>query len=512
LEGLALWPASFQPGEMITNKQYQRLMSEYKKTGKIGVSAMKADVHPQTACKYVAAAQPPAELQAKHTWRTRPDPLTGIWERAEQMLGKAPELEAKELFEYLLGMYGEAGVQPVSLRSFQRRVLAWRLQHGQDKEVFFAQEHLPGKMMQLDWTNANELGVTIAGRPLEHLLCHSVLTYSNWEWASRCQSESLLSLRHGLQESLQQLGAVPERLQIDNSSAATHRVGSGGREFNPDFLSLVEHYGMKAQTIGIDCPDQNGDVESQNGHLKRRLTQHLLLRGHRDFETVPAYDVFVVKTLHKANDTRRARLAEEFKVMRPLPPSRLSEYDELSCLVSQHSTIRVKKVTYSVPARLIGQAVRVEVYEGQLKIFHARELLLSLPRASGDRGAVIDYRHIIAHLLRKPGAFEHYVHREELFPDSAFRLAYDRLVADHGERAGRLEYLHLLKLAAELGEAALSNLLGEYSSPAQPRKWTVAGLRRYLGLTRPPIVPDFQLEPELASYDALLNREVTYVG
>ena len=295
---------------MITNKQYQRLMSEYKKTGKIVVRAMKADVHPQTARKYLEAVQPPAELQAQHLWRTRPDPVAGIWEQAEQMLSQAPELEAKELFEYLCGMCGpEAGVPDTALRTFQRRVLAWRLQHGPDKEVFFAQEHLPGKMMQLDWTNANELGVTIAGRLLEHLLCHSVLPYSNWEWANRCPSESLLSLRHGLQESLHQLGVAPERLQIDNRSAATHRVGSGGREFNPDFLSLVQHYGMKPQTIGIDCPEQNGDVESQNGHLKRRLKQHLLLRGYRDFATVEAYDAFVVKVLHKANDTRRTRLA-----------------------------------------------------------------------------------------------------------------------------------------------------------------------------------------------------------
>lgn len=498
---------------MITNKQYQRLMSEYEKTGKMVVSAMKADVHPQTARKYVEAARPPAELQAQHTWRTRPDPVAGIWERAEQMLSQAPELEAKELFEYLCAMYGpEAGSVGLALRTFQRRVLAWRLQHGPDKEVFFAQEHLPGQVMQLDWTNANELGVTIAGRLLEHLLCHSVLTYSNWEWASRCQSESLLSLRQGLQASLHQLGAVPERLQIDNSSAATHRVDSGGREFNPDFLSLVQHYGMKPQTIGIDCPEQNGDVESQNGHLKRRLLQHLLLRGYRDFETVAAYDAFVVKVLHKANDPRRARLAEEFKVMRPLPPTRLSEYDELSCRVSQHSTIRVKRVTYSVPARLIGQEVRVQVYEGQLKVFHGRELLLSLGRATGERRAVIDYRHLIEHLLRKPGAFAHYVHREELFPDSSFRLAYDRLVADHGERAGRLEYLHLLRLAAELGEAAISTLVAEYSGPGHPGKWRVADLRRYLGLTQEPTLPELQLQPELASYDALLSGEVTHVG
>ena len=355
-------PVCFQPSEMITNRQYQRLMSEYEKTGKIVVSAMKADVHPQTAGKYIEAAKPPAELQAKHTWRTRSDPVAGIWERAERMLEKAPELEAKELFEYLCGMYGEqAGVDSSGLRTFQRRVQSWKLAQGPDKEVFFEQEHLPGRVMQLDWTNANELEVKASqGRVLEHLLCHSVLTYSNWEWATRCQSESLLSLRHGLQESLHRLGAVPERLQIDNSSAATHRVGSGGRDFNPDFLSLVKHYGMKPRTIGIDCPDQNGDVESQNGHLKRRLEQHLLLRGYRDFESVGAYDGFVMGVLDKADHPRRTRLAEEFKVMRPLPPSRLSEYDELvGCSVSQHSTIRVKKVVYSVPARLIGQEVRL---------------------------------------------------------------------------------------------------------------------------------------------------------
>jgi transposase len=488
-------------------------MSEYEKTGKIIVSAMKADVHPQTAGKYIEAAKPPAELQAKHTWRTRPDPVVGIWERAERMLEIAPELEAKELFEYLCGMYGEAaGVDRSGLRTFQRRVQSWKLAWGPDREVFFEQEHLPGRVMQLDWTNADELEVSIQGRPLEHLLCHAVLTYSNWEWATRCQSESLLSLRHGLQESLHRLGAVPERLQIDNSSAATHRVGSGGRDFNPDFLSLVQHYGMKPRTIGIDCPDQNGDVESQNGHLKRRLEQHLLLRGYRDFESVAAYDRFVMCVLDKANHPRRTRLAEEFKVMRALPPSRLSEYDELSCRVSQHSTIRVKKVVYSVPARLIGQQVRVEVYEGQLKIFHGRELLLSLARARGDRGAVIDYRHVIEHLLRKPGAFAHYVHREEMFPDGTFRLAYDRLVADHGERSGQLEYLHLLKLTAELGEAAIGSLVGEFSSPAQPAKWRVAGLRRYLGLEQRPTVPELHWEAELASYDALLSGEVSHGG
>ena len=504
------WPEAIpEPPQMIANKQYRKLMSEYQKEQNIVVSAMKADVHPQTARKYIQAAQSPEQLQQKHGWRTRPDPLAAIWEPAQQMLFQAPELEAKELFEYLRGIHPDQ-VSGSALRSFQRRVLQWRLQHGRDKEVFFEQEHQPGRVMQVDWTDASELAVTVRGRPLEHLLCHAVLPYSNWSWATRCQSESLLSLRHGLQEALHQLGRVPERLQMDNSSAATHRIGAGGREFNGDFLALVEHYGLKPQTIGIRKPHENGDVESRNGHLKRRLKQHLLLRGCRDFEAAEAYDRFLLTALRKGNQNCSVKLKEEWETLRPLPATRLSEYDELRCRVSQHSTIRVKKVTYSVPARLIGQEVKVEVYEGHLKILHGRELLLELARATGDRGVKIDYRHLIGHLLRKPGAFTHYVHREEFFPDSSFRLAYDRLVRDHGLRAGQIEYLHLLKLASELGESALSALVGEWAGPNRTGRWRAADLRRYLNLDAGARWPEMTLEPELSGYDALLERLVTH--
>ena len=107
--------------------------------------------------------------------------------------------------------------------------------------------------------------------------------------------------------------------------------------------------------------------------------------------------------------------------MKPLPPTRLSEYDEVYCPVGSASTIRVKKVGYSVPARLIGQELKVEVYEQRAQSFTSgRELLLALPRHCGDRGVVLDYRHVIDHLLRKPGAFERYRYREELFPSRPF--------------------------------------------------------------------------------------------
>jgi len=321
----------------------------------------------------------------------------------------------------------------------------------------------------LDWTNANELGITIEDEPYPHLLCHVVLPYSNWQWATRCQSESLLSLRHGLQEGVQRLGRVTRELRVDNSSAATHRVGAGSqRGFNPDFLSVCEHYGITPKTIGIGCPNENGDVESGNGHLKRQLHQHLLLRGHRSFGVPTDYDTFLGGVLKCANDRRAAKLAEELAVMKLLPPTRLSDYDEVYCRVNSGSTIRVKRVGCSVPARLIGHEVKVEVHEQELKLYSGRELLLKMPRHRGNRGMVLDYRHVIDHLLRKPGAFERYRYREELFPTPVFRQAYDRMVTEAGHRQGSLEYLRLLKLASEAGQSDLELMLVEYVCPPYP--------------------------------------------
>ncbi|MCZ7640705.1 MAG: hypothetical protein M5U12_34400 [Verrucomicrobia bacterium] len=56
-------------------------MSEYQATGNVTNSAMKAGMSRRIARKYLQAGQAPPELQAKHTWRTREDPLVEIWPR-----------------------------------------------------------------------------------------------------------------------------------------------------------------------------------------------------------------------------------------------------------------------------------------------------------------------------------------------------------------------------------------------------------------------------------------------
>jgi hypothetical protein len=499
-------------GEMITNQQYKRLMSEYKKTDNITDSAMKADVDRHTARKYIGAGKSPAELQAQHTWRTRPDPLEKIWDQVAAMLRDAPELEAKTLFEYFLDR-PDSGLEEGHVRTFYRRVRHWRATQGPEREVFFAQEQQPGQLMQLDWTYARELKVTIQGEELDHLFCHCVLPYSNWQWATRCISESFLSLVTGLQAALGQLCSCPLHLGTDNTSAATHeleQMPGRPRAYNSDYLELCTHYDLTPLTINVACPHEHGDVESQNRHLKRRLEQHLILRGSRDFASLEDYDRFVRGVVQAANAKRQKRLAEELACMRPLPAGRLAEYREYEPVVSSHSLIRVSKHTYSVPSRLIGHTLRVELHEAELKVYLAREFLFCLPRLRGDRGGLVDFRHVIGPLLRKPGAFVHYRHREALYPSTVFRAAYDRLVAEHGERPGVIEYLQVLKLAAEQTVEKVEPVL--QGQLALAGKWRAAQVREALVPADRKVIELAGLTPSLSAYDRLLEGEVAHVG
>jgi hypothetical protein len=231
----------------------------------------------------------------------------------------------------------------------------------------------------------------------------------------------------------------------------------------------MTHFGMEPHTIQVNSPNENGDVESLNGALKRRLKQHLLLRCSTDFDSVESYRAFLDDILHRANSIRSDRLAEELKEMPLLTASKLAEYNEHLCTVRNSSTITVNRRVYSMPSRLIGREVVVRQYEDHIDVLYKNTLQLTAPWIGRDNGNCINYRHIIGSLVRKPGAFKSYRFREELFPSEVFRWAWGSLSDNLNDRTAEREYLQLLHKAATTMqcevEEALSALRSEGSIP-----------------------------------------------
>ena len=472
-------------------------------------AAVKANIKSRkTVARYERLDKLPSELKEPRQYRTRADPFAEDWEQVEQMLSEAPELEAKTLFAWLSeqspGKYQEG-----QLRTLQRRVSDWRALN-QDKVAVLAQVHHPGEVLQSDGTWLNELEITIAGEAFDHILIHCVLPYSNWEWGAIAQSESLVAYQRALQKTFFKLGAVPCHHQTDNASAVTYQVRGqkGKRDYNPGYLALLNHFGLQPRRIHIGCPEQNGDVESSNGGLKRALHQHLLLRGSRDFATLDAYEQFIEKVMAQRNQGRQTRLTEEMAVMQPLTAQALPAYREVRVKVNRAGLIRMQNNSYSVPTSLIGHQVTVRIYEWHIEVYYRQKKVETMTRLVGQKKCQINYRHLIDSLLRKPGGFRNYRYREFLFPSLVFRQAWEQLEQWYSPRKADLTYLRVLRLAARHSEsevvAALSLLLGNTT------RWNELDVEQLVHpqmmaktpMVAPPVI-------NLSQYDRLL-QEVSY--
>lgn len=441
---------------MVTDQQVRKLMKLIQTERTYALAASKAGMDEKTARKYRRLGMLPSQCRKEHTWRTRRDPFESVWPEMEEKLENNPGLEAKTLFEDLQrrcpGAFSDG-----QLRTLQRKVKAWRALKGPPKEVFFPQKHYPGRLCQSDFCHMTKLCVSIEGQPFDHMVYHFVLTYSNWETATICFSESFESLCQGLQNALWELGAVPAKHQTDRLSVAVNN-NCDRKEFTKRYEALMRHYGMKGCKIQADKPNENGDIEQRHNRFKRAVDQALLLRGSRDFSSRGEYEIFLRRLLKQLNAGRKERQLEEIKVLRRLPQRRLNDYKRLEVKVRVSSTISVHGNVYSVKSRLIGEKVVVRLYAERLEIWYAQRLNETMPRLRGKGNHSVQYRHIIDWLVRKPGAFENYRCRDDLFPTYRFRFAYDALKRERGQRASR-EYLSILYLAAHETETGVDEAL-----------------------------------------------------
>jgi hypothetical protein len=434
---------------MVSDQQVKRLWRLAQKL-LVDAAAAKAGMDPKTARKYLRERRLPSEMRQKHTWRTRPDSFADTWEEIRQLLITEPDLQAKTLFEHLQRTYPEQ-FRDGQVRTLRRRIKYWRATEGPPREVFFAQDHRPGELCQSDFTHCRELSVTINGQAFPHLIYHFVLTYSNWETGTICYSESFESLSEGLQNALWELGGVPLEHRTDRLSAAVNNLVDR-REFTRAYEGLLRHYRINGQKIQAGQANENGDVEQRHYRFKQAIDQALMLRGSRDFASVAAYQLFLQKLFKRLNAGRQDRYFEEMNKLQPLPEHRLDTMRRERVRVSPGSLVTVHRNTYSVHSRLIGELVEARVLPDTVEIWYADRKVEELPRLRGRGKHRVDYRHIIDWLVRKPGAFENYRYRSDLFPTSWFRLAYDALREEQGPKRGAREYLAILPLAARQGE------------------------------------------------------------
>jgi hypothetical protein len=497
------------PGLHVTDTQVRLYMTKRTHHTQAAAAAM-AGISERTARGVDQDPTLPSQGKAKRSWRTRPDPLVAVWPRALEMLQGPAGLMTVSIFETLQEEFGGDAMPDSVRRTLERRVGHWRALNGPGKEVFFPQRHDPGRQGLSDFTVADELGVTLGGEVFAHRLYHFRLAYSGWEHVRVILGgESFSAFAEGLQEALWKLQGVPAEHRTDSLSAAFKNLDRDAAiDFTRRYDELSRHYGMIATRNNPGVAHENGSIEAPNAHLKRRLDQALLQRGSRDFADLDAYRRFVALICERHNARRRALVAAERASLGALPRHRTTDFTTLTAPVTRNSTISIDRVLYTVPPRLIGRKLEVHLFDDRLDCFLGPDAVVTLPRRRADRAhrtRVIDYRHVIATLKKKPQALRHLVYRDELFPRTAYARAWQALDAGLPPRQACRVMVGLLDLAATGAcEADLAVRLDAILDAGQLPD--LAALEAALAPKTPPVVDVTIPAPDLAAYNRLLAR------
>ena len=139
------------PGKRITDHQVHKYKQHRNHKHSQVAAAAKAGISERSARRLEDTQNLPSQ-RPKRDWRTREDPLGAVWDsEVIPLLQTDARLNAITLLEELQNRYPGQWDTSV-LRTLQRRIRLWRAKFGDEREVYFAQEHPPGRQGLSDFT------------------------------------------------------------------------------------------------------------------------------------------------------------------------------------------------------------------------------------------------------------------------------------------------------------------------------------------------------------------------
>lgn len=323
--------------------------------------------------RHEAGEQPPEREERTHNY----DSVAGVV--AHRVRSTHGRISAKRL----LPEARAAGYEG-SARNFRRLVAkakrAWQAEHHRGRRPAVWS---PGDTLVIDWGCEEGL----------HVFC-AVAAWSRWRFVRFATDERAETTLRLLAEALEELGGVPKLVLSDRMGCLKAAVVAGVVVPTPDYVRFATHYGFRPDFCEGADPESKGIVEHLVGYAKLDLVVGSGLTS----DDLPganararAWCTEVNARLHSEIAAVPAeRLNKEREVLSPLPSLRprigratVRTVDRLSC-------IRIGSARYSVPARLIGQQVHVQVADGRVLVLDHDEIVADHAVVAPGEASVMD--------------------------------------------------------------------------------------------------------------------------
>jgi hypothetical protein len=262
----------------------------------------------------------------------------------------------------------------------------------------------------------------------------------------------------------EQLGGVPVmQIRYDNLKAVVSRVLLGrSRQESERWIAFRSHYGFDAFYCqpGPEGAHEKGGVEGEGGRFRRNHCVPMPV-----VDSIEQLNELLAVADAKDDDRRIANramtvgheFALEKTLLRPLPAAPFPTWLTLTPRVDRYARITVRCSYYSVPARLIGRRVRVQLSASQLVIFDGRTVVARHARSTVKGSQTLLLDHYLEILVRKPGALPGATALIQARGSGAFTATHEAFWAAartaHGDSGGTRALVEVLLLHRHLQAA-----------------------------------------------------------
>lgn len=295
----------------------------------------------------------------------------------------------------------------VSLRTVERAVVHLRREVLAQTAATVRFETPPGHQLQIDFGTVR---VPIADEPIKVHLFVATLGYSRRTYVAMFLHERQSAWLQGLEGAFRHFGGTTREVLVDNARALVNEHDAQTREvaFNDRFHAFCRYWGVTPRACAPYRARTKGKDERGVGYVKRNA-----IAGHR-FVSLEELQAHLVRWMREVADVRVHGTTAE-------PPIERFERDErgaLSPLAAKAPFLQVRELSrrvhtdacieldtnrYSVPWKLIGEALTVVVAERQVRVLYAGQEVACHAQNAGRRVSIIDRSHLVgivgAHLV-----------------------------------------------------------------------------------------------------------------
>lgn len=414
-----------------------------------------------------------------------------------------PRKQRHTAFRIFQRLQAEAGYQG-GYDQVRRYVQKQRRRAG---ETFVPLQVQPGQRLEMDF---GHIQVDFPEGRREVPVLIAVWSYSHYPFAIALPNERWESILLGMVVALEFFGSVPRELWWDNPKPIAHLVGRGReRTINPHYLALASHYCFAPCFCMPAKGQEKSDAERTVFALQRRfatpvpqaqdldaLNRHLLLCCLKERQ----------RTVKGRSETIGQMFAQDRARALPLPERPFDPCTIHQRQADKYQCVSFEDVHYSVPHSLAFAPVTLKAYLEQVVLVHQGQVVARHRRSRTPGEHVLEARHFLEVLARKPA----YLEKTRLFAELKLPEVFDRLreqlVTQWGQREGKRQYIQTLQLLAGHDQERLGEAIEACLAARQLRAAAVQ-TRLRSGDAAPPWNSAVGVEvpmPDLGRFDQLL--------